>query len=232
MKKILNKLVIFSIILLNTFSFNNTTYAWSWEDFTDDFAGIVYIESEILDDDILRISIKAQDMTTPILGFAFHLDYPNQNLTFLKYTPGDFLERGGDPFYLVSDEEEKSKIIFGETLRREDSFPVGDGLITEIYFQIKDENNMYFNFENAVASTLDEVRQDIDRINWKNLNLNTDNDKLINFDKVNTNTSSSFQSKNINKITENKLLLSILILSILSGIMLFFILKQSKNKTI
>ena len=72
--------------------------------------GEIALESEFLDGDLLKISAVAGDMMQPVLGIAFNLNFDGENLDFLKYEPGEFLERGGDPFYLVKDEENKTKI--------------------------------------------------------------------------------------------------------------------------
>ncbi len=136
-------------------------------DLSGDVMGKVFMEGEFLDGDILKISVLSQDMIQPVLGIAFHLKYDFDFLKFLKYEPGEFLERGGDPFYLV--ENKDGKLIFGETLRREDSFPVGGDVIADFYFQIVEEDEFNFTFENGVVSTLDVVRQDLDRIIWEDL---------------------------------------------------------------
>lgn len=129
------------------------------------YSGAVTTTTEFLDGDILKLSINAREMVNPVLGIAFHLLY-DTNLIFLKYDTGDFLERGGDPFYLVKNDDYSKKIIFGETLRREDSFPLGDGIIAEFYFQILEEGDFNFSFENGTISSMDSIRQDIDLINW------------------------------------------------------------------
>lgn len=139
----------------------------------------VSIKGFFLDHDIVKISINASNMQTPVLGLAFHLNYDKELLTFLRYDPGDFLEKGGDPFYLVSNSagsansasSTASELIFGETLRRDDSFPIGDGEIASFYFQELDrsQEKYSFEFENGVVSTLDTVRQDIDNIQFENL---------------------------------------------------------------
>lgn len=146
--------------------------------FSEEIMGSVYIEQEFLDGDILEISVFARDMAMPVLGLAFHLKYESGKLKFLKYEPGEFLERGGDPFYLVQNSEEKSEIVFGETLRRNDSFPLGEGLISVFYFQIVEQDALNFSFENGVVSTLDTVRQDIDKIVWENLRLDKNGEKI------------------------------------------------------
>ena len=145
---------------------------------SEEITGSVYLTQEFLDGDILKISVFARDMAMPVLGLAFHLKYETNKLQFLKYEPGEFLERGGDPFYLVQNSEEKSEIIFGETLRRNDSFPLGEGLISVFYFQIIERDALDFNFENGVVSTLDTVRQDIDKIVWENLRLDKNGEKI------------------------------------------------------
>lgn len=129
--------------------------------------GSMYMRGLRLDSDIFQIKISAKEMTTPVLGIAFHLLYEDEKLAFLKYEPGEFLERGGDPFYMVTADPTLNKIIIGETLRRNDSFPLGDGVVATLYFQILEDEPFDFKFENGVISTLDVVRQDIDKIAWE-----------------------------------------------------------------
>jgi len=148
------------------------------EDVEMEEKGKVDMQPESLDHDILKISVMSIDMTTPVLGLAFHLNYDADKIKFLKYEPGDFLEQGGDPFYLVQNDEKKKQIIFGETLRRDDKFPKGGGKIADIYFQIKKRDAMEFKFSNGVVSTLDTVRQDIDKIVWNDLSLDKDGKKM------------------------------------------------------
>ena len=128
----------------------------------------IHIKGFFLDHDIVKISILAEEMQTPVLGLAFHLNYDPEILTFLRYDPGDFLEKGGDPFYLVSNAV--NELIFGETLRRDDSFPIGGGEIASFYFQELDSSQEKYSFEfkNGVVSTLNTVRQDIDNIQFEN----------------------------------------------------------------
>ncbi len=135
-------------------------------DFGDNLMGRVDMEGAKIDDDILKLSINTEDMVAPVLGMAFHLIYQSEDLAFLKYQPGDFLERGGDPFYLVS--QNNGKLIFGQTLRRDDQFPLGGGRVVDFYFQIlKESDVMGFSFENGVVSTLDTIRQDLSNIAWE-----------------------------------------------------------------
>jgi hypothetical protein len=117
-------------------------------------------------------------MSTPVLGLAFHLNYDGDKIKFLKYEPGDFLEEGGDPFYLVQNDAKKNEIIFGETLRRDDKFPTGGGKVADFYFQISKRGTMNFNFKQSAVSTLDTVRQDIDKIVWNDLSLDKNGKKI------------------------------------------------------
>jgi len=193
MKKILILLTIFFIALLfikavfaaeldDEFANPESDYS---EDLFDDFGndgdefdifdsdseninGTIFMQGERLDSDIFKLSIAAKEFTTPVLGIAFHLLYGKNKLAFLKYEPGDFLERGGDPFYLVKNDEDLNKIVFGETLRKNDTFPIGDGIISTLYFQVLDGEDFNFEFNNGVISTLDTVRQDMDLISWEN----------------------------------------------------------------
>ncbi|MBU4124664.1 MAG: hypothetical protein KKI14_04340 [Nanoarchaeota archaeon] len=144
-------------------------------------AGKVFLEGRFLDHDILEISVEIADIQTPVLGTAFHLKYDSGLLSFLRYDPGEFLERGGDPFYLVTAVkdalgQETGEVVYGETLRRNDEFPVGEGGLAEFYFQQLDPSvDVYeFDFGNGVVSTLDVVRQDIDHVEFENLVLDRD----------------------------------------------------------
>lgn len=142
-------------------------------------SGIINMEAKSLDHDILKISVVSIDMAKPVLGLAFHLNYDPGKVRFLKYDPGDFLEQGGDPFYLVQNDEKKKEIVFGETLRRDDKFPVGGGRVANFYFQISKKQAMNFNFKQGAVSTMDTVRQDIDRIEWQNLRLDKNGRKIV-----------------------------------------------------
>lgn len=175
MKKILKKLVagLMTVTAVSLCVFTNNAFAINDEEEAQ-ASGIINMTGEFLDGDILKISVSAQDMMTPILGFAFHFTYEKEKVAFLKYEPGEFLENGGDPFYLVQNKENSGEIIFGETLRRDDDFPQGNGIIADFYFQILDNSDdlVYaFTFSNGVVSTLDTVRQDLSDIEWKNLDL-------------------------------------------------------------
>ncbi len=146
-------------------------------DFIDNIKGIIYMEGEFLDDDILKISIIGKDIIKPIIGISFHLKYDEKKIDFLRYEPGVFLEKGGKPFYLVTNLEEQNKIIFGSTLRRDDSFPLEGGLIADFYFQINGKMPFLFEFQRGILSSLDTVRQDLDKIVWENLFLSSENEK-------------------------------------------------------
>jgi hypothetical protein len=143
-----------------------------------DTMGQVDMHAESLDHDILKISVMSIDMSTPVLGLAFHLNYDDDKIKFLKYESGNFLEQGGDPFYLVQNDEKKNEIIFGETLRRDDKFPIGGGKVVDFYFQVAKREPMNFNFKQGAVSTLDTVRQDIDKIIWNDLSLDKDGKKI------------------------------------------------------
>ena len=140
--------------------------------------GTLDMIAEPLDHDILKISVMTIDMSTPVLGLAFHLNYDGEKIKFLKYEPGDFLEQGGDPFYLVQNDAKKNKIIFGETLRRDNQFPTGGGKVADFYFQVSKREPLNFNFKQGAVSTLDTVRQDIDKIVWNDLSLDKNGKKI------------------------------------------------------
>ncbi|MBI5753963.1 hypothetical protein HZA40_02355 [Candidatus Peregrinibacteria bacterium] len=146
--------------------------------FSGKIKGTVDMRAEALDHDILKISVMSIDMSTPVLGMAFHLNYDGEKIKFLKYEPGDFLENGGSPFYLVQNDEKKNEIIFGETLRRGDKFPLGGGKIADFYFQIMKKEPLNFHFKQGAVSTMDTVRQDIDKIVWNDLSLDKNGRKI------------------------------------------------------
>jgi len=148
--------------------------------------GSMYMTGEKLDRDIFKLTVAAKQITNPILGVAFHLLYENDKLAFLKYDPGDFLERGGDPFYLVKNDEDLNKLVFGETLRKNDTFPVGDGIISAFYFQVLEGDDFNFEFKNGVISTLDTIRQDLDRISWENFSFDKNSNEPGDFAKAST----------------------------------------------
>lgn len=141
--------------------------------------GAIHLEGQFLDGDLLKISVLAEDFESPVLGIAFHLNFDSELLAFLKYEPGKFLETGGDPFYLVTQDGDSKNIVFGETLRQNDSFPVGGGVVAEFYFQIIEEATFDFSFKNGVVSTLDVVRQDLDKVEWQDLSLSKNNDSEL-----------------------------------------------------
>ncbi|MBI4975145.1 hypothetical protein HZC20_00560 [Candidatus Peregrinibacteria bacterium] len=136
-------------------------------------AGKIYMQQEKIDKDIFKISVLAQDFAEPVLGLSFHLIYENDKASFLRYEPGDFLEKGGDPIYLVKNNSTNHSIIFGETLRKNDNFPVGKGIIAYFYFQVLDNSeNLLLKFYNGSVSGIDSTKQDIKHIYWQNLDLN------------------------------------------------------------
>lgn len=99
--------------------------------------GRIFIEKNFADN-LLKISVYAEDVFSPVIGVSFHLKYEPKKVSFVKYEAGDFLENGGEPFYLVKDSKEKNKIYFGETLKKTDTFPTQGGKIVDFYFKISD----------------------------------------------------------------------------------------------
>lgn len=189
--------------------------------------GTVYMKGETLDGDIFKLSILTKDMTTPVLGIAFHLGYQKDKLAFLKYEPGDFLERGGDPFYLIKNVIESDEVVAGETLRRNDSFPLGEGKILDIYFQVLSGKTFDFEFKNGIVSTLDSVRQDIDQIAWENFTFDPNPTT-----KVATNENLKSSTFNIGKLNLNQILtaLAVLITAAISSFLLISVIKKHEFK--
>lgn len=203
--------------------------------FGGEIIGTVSMSHEFLDGDILKISVHASDMVMPILGLAFHLNYDGEKIKFLKYEPGEFLERGGDPFYLVQNDERKNEIIFGETLRRNDNFPLGEGPVADFYFQISKKDAMNFEFKNGVVSTLDVVRQDIDEIVWENLRLDKNGRKITldaekNFDNSGLNDGIEVNTAADGlKLPENFMIISIMGI-IIAGLGVWILVDRKKRK--
>ena len=125
----------------------------------------LYLDGEFLNGDLLKISVVADGFDEGVLGTAFKLDYPVAQVAFLKYEPGEFLESGGDPFYLVKDAGDR--LVFGQTLRRDDQFPDGGGRVVDFYFQILEERDLSFEFVEGVVSKLDSLRQDLDAVEFR-----------------------------------------------------------------
>lgn len=144
--------------------------------FAEGESGAVFIEGDFINQDIFKLSVHTRDVKNTVIGVAFDLRFEQGKVLFLKYEPGDFLEVGGDPIYLVKSDLVNGRIVFGETLTREDKFPSGDGKVADFYFQVKDgvdyeevQGNLSFRFERGTVSTFNEIRQDLDQIVWKDL---------------------------------------------------------------
>lgn len=153
--------------------------AIGYETLNDTSMGRIWMENEFLDGDLMKISVKASDLLSPVLGMAFHLNYDKDKIVFLRYEPGEFLEKGGDPFYMVKNLPDQNKIVFGETLRHEDSFPLGDGIIVNLYFQILNDSEWKFVFDRGVVSGPDASRQDIDKISWEDLDVAKNDNGIV-----------------------------------------------------
>ncbi len=100
--------------------------------------GRIFIEKNFEKNNLLKISVYAKDVFSPVIGVSFHFKYDKEKLSFVKYEAGDFLENGGKPFYLVKDAPQKNIIYFGETLKKGDMFPTQGGKIVDFYFKISD----------------------------------------------------------------------------------------------
>lgn len=138
--------------------------------------GTVWMEGGFINQDLYKLSVNAREIKNSIIGIAFDLQMDSSKLVFLKYEPGTFLEAGGDPIYLVKSDQLNNKIVFGESLTRDDNFPNGSGKIADFYFQTKDgvqyneiKDDLTFGFSRGVASTFHEIRQDLDQVGWEGL---------------------------------------------------------------
>jgi len=79
------------------------------------------------------IDVAAKDIKKPILGLAFHLEYP-LGWKYLDYEVGDYFKLDDqEPVVLVSDAG--GKLIIGVSLKRGDKLPVGAGDIIKFNFE-------------------------------------------------------------------------------------------------
>lgn len=120
------------------------------------------MEKTILEANVVKISVKAEEMNTPILGFSFKINVP-EGYKFIKHQAGNFLEKGGNPIYLV--ENSGSEVIFGETLLDKGSLPKGSGEVASFYFQ-GDGVDSDFVFRDGIVSTFDSEREDLSGVEW------------------------------------------------------------------
>lgn len=170
------KRFLFTISLLLVLIFTSIIYVRSSlaTDFSEDVflgehVGRVFLSAELYNQELLRIKAIAEDMEIPVLGTAFHLQYDSGNLAFLRHLPGDFLEKGGKPFYMAKDLPEQKKLVFGQTLKHDDGFPVGAGDLVYFDFQILGGTEWEFVFDRGVVSGPDPTRQDVDLVLWEDL---------------------------------------------------------------
>lgn len=219
------------MLLLGLFS--KVVIAGELDDWDDDFEeieqGKVFMTGEFLNGDLLKVSVDVEEMLTPILGMAFHLNYEGDRLAFLKYEPGNFLEKGGDPFYLVKNVENKSEIVFGETLRRNDAFPLGKGRIVDFYFEIIGEREFQFKFDRGVVSTLNVVRQDIDRVIWEDLDLKEGLKKA----NIASSTTQVYSPVFTTSLSSSKGLISLIVgLVLMACVGFYFLFKNPRGKSV
>ncbi|PKL36542.1 hypothetical protein CVV38_01400 [Candidatus Peregrinibacteria bacterium HGW-Peregrinibacteria-1] len=158
------------------------------DDIDSQTVGAVRMEAMIIEDSILKVDVVMDDFKKPVLGVSFDLLY-DEELRFLRYEPGEYLEQGGMPIYMVSESVDSSKssgfevvtnksassvslrdeyLVYGVTLKRDDSFPLGSGTLTSFYFELGDGKDFQLDFRRGVVSTLDTVRQDLDLVAWSN----------------------------------------------------------------
>lgn len=79
------------------------------------------------------VDVVAKDIKDPMLGLAFHLEYP-LGWKYVDYEVGDYFKLDGqEPVVLVSDTG--GKLIIGISLKRGDKLPVGAGDIMRFNFE-------------------------------------------------------------------------------------------------
>ncbi len=170
-KKFVFTLSLLLVLIFSSMIYVRASLAMDFDEdtFFQDHVGRVFLSAELYEQELLRIKAVAADMEIPVLGTAFHLEYESDKLAFLRHLPGDFLEEGGKPFYMAKDLTDEQKIIFGQTLKHDDKFPVGGGDLVYFDFQILGGEEWEFFFDRAIVSGPDPTRQDIDNILWEDL---------------------------------------------------------------
>lgn len=231
-KKICYLIAVFIFISL----LKNPISAYEFESLKEEIpekvsAGTIFLSGNLLDKDILKVQARAASIQSGVLGISFHLKYEGEKLKFLKYEPGTFLEKGGDPFYLVKNDEKNNKIIFGETLRRDDSFPASSGEISSFYFQIEKGDEFELKFEKGVVSTLDTVRQDIDGITWQDKKITKKNGDQNDYTKTSAEYSegNSLNDSTIH-LSNRAGIVSVIFLVLLSTLLLVRLIKRNAKK--
>ncbi len=180
----------------------------------------IFLNHEVLEEGLLKIFVQIESITNSLIGASFNLYFDNEKLSFLNYLPGSFFEQGGDPIYLITQKE--SKIIFGETLLKDDEFPLGEGTLVELVFQILDAPPYEFSFEKGVLASSETVLQDLIEVKWENLEIQ----EIENFENIIITNS---KSKNYNKIFSLQNIALALLLSI--SVIVFSLFLIQKNKT-
>ncbi|PIZ76258.1 hypothetical protein COY05_01710 [Candidatus Peregrinibacteria bacterium CG_4_10_14_0_2_um_filter_38_24] len=211
--------------------------------------GRIFIEKNFMDDNLLKISVYAEEVLLPVIGVSFHLKYEPAKISFVRHEAGDFLETGGKPFYLVKDSPEKNKIYFGATLKKGDAFPTQGGKIVDFYFKIldyatteksdtnaqigqsgnnvagKENSKILFSFSNGNVSTMDNGAEKMKNINFENSEID-----LLEKDGLSQSIASVFRNFDFLK---NKFFLGILLgIAIFGGLSLalFLAFKHGKKR--
>ncbi len=122
--------------------------------------------------DTLTAVVNAQDITEPVIGMAFDLQYDPYILEYESFEEGAFFEYGGDPIYLVTKtiDHRGGRVIAGVTLRRTDAQVDMSGTVIAFNFNIRDRETTELKFRYPVISRIDESghRQDLDYVEWIN----------------------------------------------------------------
>lgn len=115
----------------------------------------------------IEVKVWAKNINQPILGIAFDLQFDQNIASYEKYSPGNFLEQGGTPIYLISPTKNNpGTLVVGISLRRGDSLPQGSGQLISFFFKPKKSGQSALSFHNVSLASLDIKKRTIEDVNW------------------------------------------------------------------
>lgn len=112
------------------------------------------------------VTVEAEKLREPLFGIAFHLNYDPHQLEFHHYTLGDFFS-SKTPITLINDKG--GKVITGLSLKRGEKIEADKGMLVHFYFLKgkKYESDPALYFSNAVFSTFEKERKDVNSVKFK-----------------------------------------------------------------
>lgn len=111
------------------------------------------------------VSVNARNLRYPFFGTAFHLNYNPNEYIYDHFTLGDYFSPEDSPLTLVH-ESVKGTVVAGISLKRGEIIKKSEGTLLNFYFRKRSSQNNTndFLFSNAVFSTFENERRDIDNI--------------------------------------------------------------------